>query len=178
MWFIHDLIPPEDSSVLPEVYRSHLTTTPCHKGTVQFLAKQTSVKACRDSQKKCWFYYEHKKMEACVKSLEKMTEQGLKEWPVLVTINPVRSSVLWKVELRNGLFISRPEGLPPVKSHHSDSSAEDPAFLTSGEWKVEAYQMCHSFYCMTSRKKRHVFEKKNKIKSKPKNNQTTNMHFI
>lgn len=61
--------------------------------------------------------------------------------PVLIMSNPVRTSVLGKVKLRNGLFMSRPEGLPSVRSHHSDSSAEDPAFLTSGEWKVGAHEM-------------------------------------
>jgi len=84
--------------------------------------------------------------------------------------NPVRSSGLGKVKLRNGLFISRPEGLPCVRSQHSDSSAEDPAFLTPGGWKVGADHIWHSFFCTTDRKIDMYFS----LKKKPKQNKTKN----
>lgn len=58
--------------------RSHLTTTPCHKGTVQFLAEQTSAKAYRDSQQKCWFYYEWKKWKRVWNHWKKWQNRGKK----------------------------------------------------------------------------------------------------
>lgn len=64
---------------------------------------------------------------------------------------PVRGSLPGTARMRTGLFISRPEGLLSVSSQHSDSSAEDPAFLTSGGWKVAAYHIWHSFSCTSNR---------------------------
>lgn len=61
----------------PSCNKSHLTTTPCHKGTVQVLAKQISVKAYRDLPQKCWFYYEWRKWRR-VKSLEKTKRTRVK----------------------------------------------------------------------------------------------------